>query len=78
MTERLEALRTLVEARRSLPPARELRKIREAAGVSQRELARAIEVSPQAVANWESGVYRPRPEQLERLLAALEILAGPS
>ena len=78
MTERLEELRTLVESRRALPPGKKLREIREAAGVSQRELARAIEVSPQAVANWESGTYRPRPEQMERLLAALEILDGTS
>lgn len=74
MSDELEELRSLIEARRSLPPAEKLREIREAAGVSQRTLARAIGVTPQSVANWESGTHRPRPEQLERLLAGLRIL----
>ena len=44
-----------VRSRRTLPPAAERRRIREAAGVAQRELARALGVSWTAIQRWESG-----------------------
>jgi DNA-binding transcriptional regulator YiaG len=49
--ELLDRLRT----RRRLPSASERRQIREAAGVSQRELARALGVSWTAIQRWEGG-----------------------
>jgi transcriptional regulator with XRE-family HTH domain len=48
-----------VRARRRLPPAGERRRIREAAGVSQHEVAKALGVSWTAVYRWEQG-SRPR------------------
>ena len=64
-----------VRSRRQLPPARERRAIREAAGVSQRELARALGVSWTAVQRWESGA-RPRAHggEYARLLRELREL----
>jgi DNA-binding transcriptional regulator YiaG len=48
-----------VRARRKLPVAAERRRIREQAGVSQRELAAALGVSWTAIQRWEQGA-RPR------------------
>jgi DNA-binding transcriptional regulator YiaG len=42
------------------------RVIREAAGLSASEIARAIEVSPAAVSRWERGQRVPREEAAER------------
>ena len=48
-----------VRARRELPVAAERVRIRQQAGVSQRELARALGVSWTAIQRWEQG-SRPR------------------
>ena len=48
-----------------------LQQARSEAGVSQRELARLVEVSPGAVSQWETGETAPREETtvaLERVL----------
>lgn len=57
-----------VRARRKLPPAVERRRIREAAGVSQHEIAKALGVSWTAVYRWERG---SRPREHEASYAAL-------
>jgi DNA-binding transcriptional regulator YiaG len=44
-----------VRSRRTLPVPSERRRIREEAGVSIRELARALGASHTAVASWEAG-----------------------
>lgn len=44
-----------VRSRRTLPAAGERRRIREAADVSQRELAAALGVSWTAIQRWEAG-----------------------
>lgn len=66
-----------VRARRVLPSAAERRRIREAAGVSQHEVARALGVSWTAVYRWEQGA---RPREVEaayaELLAELRQIAG--
>jgi DNA-binding transcriptional regulator YiaG len=66
-----------VRSRRRLPPAAQRRQIREAAGVSQRELARALGVSWTAVQRWEAGA-RPRAHVPQYALALEELarLAG--
>jgi DNA-binding transcriptional regulator YiaG len=59
---RAEALLEQLRSRRQLPPAAERRRIREAAGVSLRQLAAAIPpggVSAMAVVRWEAGA-QPR------------------
>ena len=50
----------------------QLRKLREAAGLTQRELGNRIGVSGQAVAPWETGVKRPSVENLTKLADVLE------
>lgn len=59
------------------PPARalggELRAAREAAKISQRELASRIGVNQSELSRWESGQRRPAPEDVERFLAELNM-----
>lgn len=48
-----------------------IRSAREAAGMSQEALAKAVDVSPRTIGNWERGESSPRSKlgALERLLA---------
>lgn len=64
-----------VRARRSLPPAEERRRIRQEAGVSQREMAKALGTSWTSVQRWEEGA-RPRKHEASymRLLDELRKL----
>ena len=55
----IDTLLARVRARRLLPAADERRRIREEAGVSQRELAKALGTSWTSVQRWEEGA-RPR------------------
>lgn len=73
MNEQLTRLAALVRERRALPTPDELREIREEAGVTREELAQAIGVTPQAIANWEAG-RRPRRDLIPAYLAALNVL----
>ena len=50
----------------------QLRQLREAAGLTQRELGNRIGVSGQAVAQWATGVKRPSVENLTKLADVLE------
>ena len=50
----------------------QLRQLREAAGLTQRELGNRIGVSGQAVAQWETGIKRPSVENLTKLADVLE------
>ena len=68
----IDELLERVRSRRRLPDAAERRRIRVAAGVSQRELASALGVSWTAVQRWEQG-SRPR-THLEEYVAALALL----
>jgi DNA-binding transcriptional regulator YiaG len=49
----------LIESRRALSDGR-ARALREAAGLSQSEVARTVRVTPQAVTRWETGSRVPR------------------
>jgi DNA-binding transcriptional regulator YiaG len=51
-----------VHARRKLPPADERRRIREAVGLSLRDVGAALGVSHTAVSDWEAGAM-PRERQ---------------
>jgi DNA-binding transcriptional regulator YiaG len=53
--QRTEALLQQLRSQRQLPPGPERRRIREAAGVSLRQLAAAIGVSAMAIVRWEQG-----------------------
>lgn len=57
-----------------LPPPEERARIRKESGVSLRDLAKELGVSPMTVGRWESGQVRPRLDQAAayaRLLAAV-------
>lgn len=56
-SQALDELLERARQRRCLPPAPERRRIRESAGVSQRELGRALGVSWTAVQRWEAGAH---------------------
>jgi hypothetical protein len=79
--DRSEALLEQLRSQRRLPPATERRRIREAAGVSLRQLAAAISpsgVSPMAVVRWEAGSTPRNPAHVRayaRLLDELKRLA---
>ena len=48
-----------------------LRQLREAHGLSQRELAQALDVDESTLSKWESGVRVPRQEAAQRLYFVL-------
>jgi hypothetical protein len=79
--DRTEALLEQLRARRQLPAPPERQRIREAAGVSLRQLAAAIPpngVSHMAVDRWEKGAQPHDPEHVRaygRLLDELRHLA---
>ncbi|MEU0253274.1 helix-turn-helix transcriptional regulator [Streptomyces sp. NPDC006184] len=60
--------------RQDLPAPEERRAIRQAAGLSQGELAEAIGVTRQAISNWESGARTPKGSHLERYVTAIRTL----
>lgn len=47
--------------------------LREAKGMNQSELARAVGVTPQAVQKWEGGASTPRPSKIADIAAALGV-----
>lgn len=47
--------------------ARKIKEFREAARLSQTALAQRLAVTPNTVSRWESGVYQPRIEDLDKL-----------
>ncbi|WP_328746422.1 helix-turn-helix domain-containing protein [Streptomyces sp. NBC_00285] len=70
-----EKIRSRLQVRRALPAPEQRRAIREAAGLTQKELADAVGVSRQAVTQWETGARSvPRGKLLDRYVEALETL----
>lgn len=67
------ALGLLVNAREAAATGRG-RAIREAAGLTQGELARAIGVTPGAVNRWEAGTRKPTGESALRYARILRVL----
>jgi transcriptional regulator with XRE-family HTH domain len=59
------------EARREFELGRRVRELREAAGLSQRDLARAVGTSQPAIVRLELGGGMPRLDTLERVADAL-------
>ncbi|MET8102218.1 helix-turn-helix transcriptional regulator [Streptomyces sp. NPDC005236] len=61
----------LLAAEPELPLPAERARLREAAGITQARLAKALDTTPQSVKNWENGRSEPRPPRLgayQRLL----------
>lgn len=74
LTTGIQQLEDRVRARRELPPPAGRRALREAAGVSLADIARACGVSKQAVAQWESGYCEPRGANLLAYSDAIRVL----
>ncbi|MDX2630671.1 helix-turn-helix domain-containing protein, partial [Streptomyces scabiei] len=62
-------------AQDDLPPPAERRRLREAAGLSQAQVAKALDTRREAVGNWEAGRTEPRPPQRAAYARLLERLA---
>ena len=71
VTERVKAR---IHVHRSLPEPAERRALREAAGLTQRELADTIGVDRTAITHWESGRRNPDGKRLDAYLEALGAL----
>lgn len=63
-------------ARDELPPPSERRRLREAAGLSQAQIAEALDARREAVGNWETGKTEPRPPKRAAYARLLEGLAA--
>lgn len=56
--------------------ARRLKQEREHRRLSQQELARQLGVAANTVSRWETGTYRPRLDDLEKVAMTLGIAVG--
>jgi DNA-binding transcriptional regulator YiaG len=65
----------LVEARRAAEDGR-ARALREAAGLSQGEVARAASVSPATVSRWEGRLRKPSGDAAIRWARILRLISG--
>lgn len=67
-------LRKVSRVRRDAATGR-ARAIREAAGISLREAAKAVRTTPASISRWETGKHSPGPEAALRYGALLDALA---
>ena len=71
----IEQLRGRIQTRRELPAPAVRRALRQAAGVSQSEIAQVAGVTRQAVALWEVGQRTPRGPHLDSYVGVLRTLS---
>lgn len=71
-----DELTLLLEARAAAASGRG-RRLREAAGLTQGELAGLIGIDPSCVSRWEAGLRRPRGGWALRYARALRVLGNP-
>ena len=50
-----------------------LKQLRLLAGLTQKEAARLIGVSPVSLCKWESGVFKPTPDKREKLASIYNV-----
>lgn len=76
--ELFSAVDALLEqvAQEDLPGPDERKRLREAAGLSQAQIAKALDARREAVGNWESGRTEPRPPKRAAYARLLEGLAA--
>lgn len=72
----VDALLEQVAAQDALPGPEERKRLRKAAGLSQEQVARALDVRREAVTAWEAGRTEPRPPKRAAYLRLLEGLAA--
>ena len=69
-----EQIRSRLRVRRDLPAPAQRRELREAAGLTQQELADVVGVTRTAVSNYEQGIRTPRGIALTRYVEAIRTL----
>ncbi|NEA00165.1 helix-turn-helix transcriptional regulator, partial [Streptomyces sp. SID10116] len=76
--ELFSAIDALLEevAQDGLPSPEERKRLREAAGLSQEQIAKALKSRRETIGNWESGVTEPRPPKRAAYARLLEGLAA--
>lgn len=74
MSATAQQIRARVRVHRDLPTPALRRALREAAGLSQQEMAEAVGASRAAVGYWENGQRCPRGALLDRYVEALNAL----
>ncbi|MEU2357908.1 helix-turn-helix transcriptional regulator [Streptomyces misionensis] len=76
--ELFSAVDALLEevAQDDLPTPEERKRLREAAGLSQEQIAKALKSRRETIGNWESGVTEPRPPKRAAYARLLEGLAA--
>ena len=52
--------------------ARKIKELREAARMSQTDLARVLDITPNTISRWENATYKPRIDDLEKLARAFK------
>ncbi|WP_053727501.1 telomere-associated protein Tap [Streptomyces sp. WM6378] len=72
----VDALLEQVTADDGLPEPAERRRLRKAAGLSQEQVARALDVRRESVTSWEAGRSEPRPPKRAAYLRLLDGLAA--
>ncbi len=72
----VDALLEEAAAPDALPEPGERKRLREAAGLSQEQIARALDVRRETVTGWESGRTEPRPPKRAAYIRLLEGLAA--
>ncbi|WP_329468066.1 telomere-associated protein Tap [Streptomyces sp. NBC_01431] len=72
----IDALLEQVYAQDGLPEPAERKRLRKAAGLSQEQVARALDVRRESVTSWEAGRTEPRPPKRAAYLRLLDGLAA--
>lgn len=67
----LDQIEQLIAARRKVGSGATARQLREAAGMTQADIAEKIGVTPSAMSRLEAGTRKPRPETLLRWASTL-------
>lgn len=69
-----EKIRSRLGVRLELPQPAERRRLREAVGLSQQEVADALGVTRAAVGHWETGLRSPRGRLLSEYVTVIRVL----
>ena len=64
---------TICETQKGVTPQMSLKLLRVMAGLTQEELAKALDVVPSTISNWETGKTKPCKKHRNRLRAALHV-----
>ncbi|MFE5240485.1 MULTISPECIES: telomere-associated protein Tap [unclassified Streptomyces] len=75
MSELFDAVDALIAGRAHLPRPQERERLRKAHGLTQDEVAKALDVRRATVVSWENGKTEPRPPQREAYARLLDKLA---